>query len=125
MPEVDGPQLSYVVLFCADLPASLRFYRDGLGLPVSGPAPGPEASFVMLAAGGVRLGLHAGSQERRTRDVNLHFAVPDVEAAVAACTARGVRFGGPPTDRPWGARVACAADPDGNEVELVQWVAGR
>lgn len=124
MPNADGPHLSYIVLFCADLQASLAFYRDGLGLETTGPPPTPAASFVLLTAGGVRLGLHAGAPERRTRNVNLHFAVTDVAAAAAACATRGVRFEGPPATRPWGAKVACASDPDGNAVELVQWMAG-
>lgn len=112
-------RLSYVTLFVTDLAACLEFYRDRLGLRVLHDSP----SFVQLAAGAVALSLHATSDPSRvSRGVNLHFDVPDLAAAAAALEELGIRFRGAPHDEPWGARVARAADPAGNEVELVQWL---
>lgn len=115
----DGPPmpLSYLTLFCRDMEASVRFYRDVLGLPARGFGP----RFAWLDAGPVRLGLHAGGQDRHSSGVNLHFAVPDLGTALAVLAARGAHFEGEPTEEPWGARTARTRDPDGNEVEIIQW----
>ena len=110
------PRMSYLVLFCQDLPASVRFYHDRLGLARVTDSP----SFVQLDAGGARIGLHAADAARRTTGCNLHFDVPDVRRARADYAARGIAFGDVVRES-WGASVARAVDPDGNTVELVQW----
>jgi catechol 2,3-dioxygenase-like lactoylglutathione lyase family enzyme len=118
-------RLSQVTLFVRDLEASLRFYRDGLGLEpvVSSPR------FVQLRPGGSAerdgclLALHASDDhpERVSRCVNLHYEVDDLTVVRAACERRGVRFEGEPRREPWGAWTLRATDPDGNRVELVRW----
>jgi catechol 2,3-dioxygenase-like lactoylglutathione lyase family enzyme len=119
-------RLGQVTLFVADLQASRRFYGDGLGLEPVWEGP----SFVLLAAPGAgrtgcRLGLHATDDPaRRSAGVDLHLEVEDLDAAVQAAAARGVRFLGPAERRPWGARSAVALDPDGHRVELVAWDPG-
>lgn len=118
-------RLSYVVFHVSDLPASLRFYRDGLGLETEH----DSARFVRLCTPGAGpaeclLGLHATSDPSSvTRGANVHFDVDDLDAAVRACAARGLHFADPPRTEPWGARTVRNADPDGNSVELVQWQA--
>jgi catechol 2,3-dioxygenase-like lactoylglutathione lyase family enzyme len=113
-----GLRLSYVVLFCADFPTSLRFYHNLLGLT----AEQQTVGFALLSAGPVRLGLHAARPGQITHGVNLHFEVADLEAAVKTLTARGIAFRGAPRQEPWGARVARTADPDDNVVEIIQWL---
>jgi hydroxymethylpyrimidine/phosphomethylpyrimidine kinase len=116
--QLPGLRLSYVVLFCGDFDASLRFYRNLLGLE----AEQQTAGFALLSAGPVRLGLHAARLGQISHGVNLHFEVADLETAVRTLTARGIAFEGPPRQEPWGAQVARMADPDGNVVEIVQWL---
>jgi predicted enzyme related to lactoylglutathione lyase len=59
------------------------------------------------------------------RESNLYFMVKDVDRAYAELSARGVAFEGPPSDMPWGHRVAHTRDPEGRRVSLAQVLAGR
>jgi predicted enzyme related to lactoylglutathione lyase len=47
-------------------------------------------------------------------------AVDDVDALLDRVVELGGRVLGPPTDMPWGQRVAHIEDPDGNTVNLTQ-----
>lgn len=116
-------RLSYVLLYVGDIEASLCFYRDGAGLQVV--EAGPRFARLLPPGegpDGCILALHlAGDPGRISKNVQLHFDVPDACAAQQEREARGLRFLGPPRRQPWGALVATAADPDGNHVEFVQW----
>lgn len=110
-----------------DLDAARRFYADTLGLRVSDL---PEM------AGLLRLGLGAGpdvlvyakADHAPATFTVLNFPVPDVEKAVDALTARGVRFQQyehPPTDgkgimRAGGPLIAWFTDPAGNVFSVIQ-----
>jgi uncharacterized glyoxalase superfamily protein PhnB len=50
----------------------------------------------------------------------LAVEVADVDAAYEDLTARGVTFVQPPTDKPWGRRMAHFADPEGTLWEIYQ-----
>ena len=50
----------------------------------------------------------------------LAASVADVDAAYEDLTAKGVTFVQPPTDKPWGLRLAHFADPEGNLWEITQ-----
>jgi catechol 2,3-dioxygenase-like lactoylglutathione lyase family enzyme len=93
-----------------------------------GTAEGPYASWdvdgqVVLAlfdraAMGAAVALHEAAPDDRTMLVS---RVPDVDAAYAACLARGAAPADPPADRPeWGPtlRGAHVRDPEGNLWEL-------
>jgi predicted enzyme related to lactoylglutathione lyase len=54
-----------------------------------------------------------------TRDVQLGFAVSDLDAMHAKLAAAGVPVDVSPRDEPWG-RTARYRDPDGNSVSLTQ-----
>lgn len=123
----DPPRLSNVLLRVADLGRSLAFWRDALGLR---PLAAFE-SFAFLDAGGVRIGLNAvpprepdGGLAALTEIV---LEVPDVRAAHAELSAKGVAFRTPPrpvTGDAGRELWACdCRDPDGHLVSLTGWVA--
>lgn len=88
-----------------------------------------KGSFYMEIIGdGEKAGHHAVAADPR-QEYQItgyrHFAleVDDVDAAVAALVAGGVPVFFPPTDLDVvGVRAALVRDPDGNAVELIQWL---
>lgn len=117
------PRLTLVTLGVTDFDRSLRFYRDGLGLPVDKVVEGVVAFFVL---GGTRLALHprqmlaedadvpaAGSgfagvtlaHNVRTRD--------DVVRLLQEAVAAGATITRPAHDTDWGGHAGYFADPDG------------
>ena len=86
--------------------------------------PGQAAVSPIIYTIALQYAPEAQAHGQRTQGVNLHFQVADIASAMAVLAARGVRFAGEPRDEPWGARIARTADPDGNAVELIQWLRG-
>src|SRR5512140_47048 len=87
------PRLTNVMLRVADLQRSLRFWRDTLGLR----ALGAFESFAFLDAGGARIGLNAVAPPREPDGglaalTEIVLEVPDVRAAHAELSAKGVVF---------------------------------
>ena len=123
---------AFPIVYCDDLPRSLRFYRDLLGFRVtfSHPEQG-EPGFVALQLGeGAELAL---ADVRDPDAVPLHgktvrpasghgfelcVYADDVDDAVSALRAAGVRVLAEPADQPWGDRMAYVEDPQGNPVML-------
>jgi lactoylglutathione lyase len=124
---MDG--MAYVILYVSDLAASIRFYRDVLGLPFKF----EDAGYAEFATPGTRLGLY----ERRRAEwmtgapvapgpaAELVFLVDDVDSRASLLAARGAAVISAPTDRPWGHRTLHLADPDGFVVELAQDIPRR
>jgi catechol 2,3-dioxygenase-like lactoylglutathione lyase family enzyme len=132
-----------------DLDTAIAFYRDGLGLEVTGP-PGDAAANPALrdmfglpdahirwaiartpaAAGGVEMVeiSNAGGQplERKLHDAGancLVVTVRDLDATLARLRKLGaplVSIGGEPVTIGQGTRIVVVRDPDGNFVELSQ-----
>ena len=105
----------------SDLDASVRWYRDVLGLPHLFTVEGRPMAF--LQAGSVRLYLGATEDERfRSRPV-VYYDVEDVDAAYAEVTGRGAEsLSGPHVvhrDGDTELWMAFVADPDGNPVGLM------
>jgi lactoylglutathione lyase len=108
-----------------DVEASLRFYRDALGLEVLSKRDVPQGRFtlIFLAAPGdthaqVEL-THNWDPEAYTGGRNfghLAYAVPDVYAACARLAAHGVTILRPPRD----GRMAFVRSSDGISIELLQ-----
>lgn len=108
-----------------DIDASLRFYRDALGLEVISRKEVPAGRFtlVFLAAPGqsdaqVEL-THNWDPEAYTGGRNfghLAYAVDDIYAACARLQAHGVTINRPPRD----GRMAFVRSPDNISVELLQ-----
>ena len=115
------PSTVQPMLVTRDVERLVRFSTGVAGavptdrIPVSGP----------VFSQGLRIGdsdlgvvaddaVDAGSPGR----VLVSIEVADVDAALPRVTDLGGSVSGPPTDMPWGQRVARVRDPDGNAVDL-------
>ena len=118
---MDVVELNHVALHVADVEASVRFYRDVLGLPES-PRPAfnfPGAWFRFGATqelhliGGREEAVNGGSR-------GTHFAlrVASVEAVRAFLAAKGIEPARDPKLRPDGALQMFITDPDGHFIEF-------
>jgi glyoxylase I family protein len=138
---------SHVTVRVSEMERSLSFYRDGLGLrvifDVALEGAGLEAVTGAKGASGRMVGLvvpgrgkvciellgfeHPKSarppQGRFTGYSNLSLAVDDLDAAYAACVARGLA----PLQKPvevGGVKMFFLADPDGTPIELIEFPRG-
>jgi catechol 2,3-dioxygenase-like lactoylglutathione lyase family enzyme len=124
MTKIKG--IAEIVLNVHDLPASLKFYQDVLGLEIIG-RPGP----VFLRAGDpavsvpqmvVLVPLPAGSEDfsrpRTLHHLALELAPADFDAEEVRLKALGyqIRYGQHPVIP---SRTMYVDDPDGNEVEFI------
>jgi lactoylglutathione lyase len=117
-------EVGYVILYVGDLEASVRFYRDVVGLAYKF----TDAGYAEFDAGRVRFALY----ERRRAEWLTGCAVApgaggevvvpvdDVDAYAERLTAAGVPLLSGPADRPWGHRTVHVADPDGFVVEFAE-----
>lgn len=110
------------VLYVADLPRSVAFFRDALGfefLNYSGEEGDPY--YAEMAAGPTKFGLHRPRNERERARVGrqrLYFRVRDVEAQsrhVAACDGKP----DPIIKRAW-MTMFSVTDPDGHEITFAE-----
>jgi len=109
------------MVYAADVPRSIGFYRDLLGLELIEELEG----YARLSAGGnSTLGLHTiHDAEKKRMDTSqeglrLYFEVRDLDRFCARLAATGVKFEKMPEDMPWGWRHAYLRDPDGHELSL-------
>ena len=117
-------RIAYVILYVADLDASIAFYRDVLGLPYRF----VDAGYAEFGTDGTRFALY----ERRRAEwltgqpvtpgpaAEIVLLVDDVDAEAARLESLGTTILTGPADRPWGHRTIHLADPDGFVVELAQ-----
>jgi lactoylglutathione lyase len=121
--------LGYVILFVADLDASVAFYRDVLGLAHRF----TDAGYAEFATGETRFALYERRRAqwlvdgpvRPGRGGEVVFVVDDVDTEAERLRFAGVPLLAGPTDRPWGHRTVHLADPDGFVVELAQQIPRR
>jgi catechol 2,3-dioxygenase-like lactoylglutathione lyase family enzyme len=109
--------IPYITLWAVNFDEMVAFYRDQLELPVEY----SNENFVQFATQGTKLYIHrlGIAPSLRKHAAEIHFDVPDVDAAYAALMARGVEFEESPANRPWGARMAAFRDPEGYALEIV------
>lgn len=111
----DGAARVHGVVYPAhDLPRSLAFYRDALGLPVRFTDGGRYAA---LGDGGTASLALASAAEAVADTPAASVRVDDVAAAVEAAAAHGARMLAPAEAGPHEVR-AVVADPDGHPVVL-------
>jgi catechol 2,3-dioxygenase-like lactoylglutathione lyase family enzyme len=111
-------QIGVVMLGVKDLAKSLAFYRDTLGLAVTGEVPG---EFAFLNAGSVTLGLSklmAPREGQQPGAAEIVFSVADVTAAFQALKAKGVPFSREPRQATGPMWVANFNDPDGHHLSV-------
>jgi catechol 2,3-dioxygenase-like lactoylglutathione lyase family enzyme len=118
MAQITG--LAGVLVYTANYPPMLAFYRDTLGLPVRHAKPG----FVNFEWPGLRLTVTEHSQLHCPATDPLHvmvnFAVDDIHAMHEQLVAAGVPFTRAPEQESWGGWIATFHDPDNNTLQLFQ-----
>jgi uncharacterized protein len=129
------PRITVLTLGVADLEASLRFYRDGLGLATEG-IVGGEFEFGAVAffdlQGGLRLALWPRASIARdaglpveppsATDVSIGHNVnsrQEVDAVLAQAGRAGATIVKHPQDTFWGGYAGYFQDPDGHLWEVV------
>jgi catechol 2,3-dioxygenase-like lactoylglutathione lyase family enzyme len=118
-PIVD--RLDLVFYWVSDLTRAVEFYRDVLGLRLLRLDAGNWAEF---DAGGRRFALHAAIEGQTVTPggATAVFSVQDLDRAKAELSSRGVRFGHE-GDVEGYARFASFTDPDGNPVQVIEYLA--
>lgn len=110
-------QVTYAIVFVQDMPRSVAFYRDVLGLPLRF----ESTHWTEFATDGATVALHKAEARRpgdpaptdeRAGQCRPGFGVPDLDVFHARMIARGVTCVEPPKNV-FGARQAQYADPDG------------
>jgi catechol 2,3-dioxygenase-like lactoylglutathione lyase family enzyme len=113
-------QLDHVSVLITDVERSRRFYRDLLGLKE---IPKPRTfDFTALWFDLGNMQIHLLLKEKPDSISPRHFAlrVPDVAAVRRYLTERGVPFD--ETTQIPGADRVFVRDPDGNRIEIIQWL---
>jgi lactoylglutathione lyase len=121
-------RLGYAILFVSDIEASVRFYRDVLGMPLRfanetyAEFATEGAKFALYARDALPelIGVHAPAGPAPWPQGEVAFFVEDPDGDHERLRRAGVTILAPPTDRPWGERTLHIADPDGNVVELTR-----
>lgn len=125
------PRVSLITLGVKDLERSLRFYRDGLGLPTTWTA---DKGVVFFRTNGTRLALYGydalakdagpayeGQPRPKFSGIALAYncrAKDEVTAVLAAAEKAGGRIVKPAQDAFWGGFSGYFADPDGHLWEV-------
>lgn len=128
-------ELVQIRLLVHDFGACFRFYRDVLGLhPQVDDERGPYAKF-SLETGQCAIALQSRAHfaatfaqlhaaETRASDATLlALKVADIDACCRQLSARGATLVQTPTSQWERLRVAYLRDPEGNLIELQQWLA--
>jgi catechol 2,3-dioxygenase-like lactoylglutathione lyase family enzyme len=106
----------HVMLMVKDIPATVKFYSEGLGLQVKMASPG----WAELDADGTTIALHAASEVNTGADSPiLSFHVEDVHGAIATLESMGAQLEGRIREPSFG-KVAAVRTPDGHLLSLLQ-----
>ena len=111
-------ELNQVTVPCADLEASVAFYRRlGLRLIVSDP---PDYARFECPVGNATFSLHRRARlpDADPYGIVIYFELEDLDARVEQLAAAGLAFETGPRDQPWLWREAYLRDPAGNRVCL-------
>lgn len=112
-------EFKHIMLMVKDIPKSLKFYSEGLGIPVRMSSPG----WAELDANGTTIALHAaGSDAESGSSPILSFHVEDIHGAIATLEQLGASLEGRVREPSFG-KVAAIRTPDGHLVSLLQPIA--
>jgi glyoxylase I family protein len=119
--------MHHVSLLVADTGRALGFYRDLLGLPVSGERPGMSFPGAWLQIGPQQIHLlelpnpdpTSGRPAHGGRDRHVALTVTDLDALTTRLDGAGIPYSLSRSGR----RALFCRDPDGNAVELIEQVA--
>ena len=112
--------IAVVMLGVKDLPRSVAFYRDTLGLKAQGEVPG---EFAFFNAGATTLALSSPLADPKSSPstvgaLEVVFGVEDVTAGYEALRARGVTFVVEPRNVTGANWSAVFTDPDGHRLSI-------
>jgi catechol 2,3-dioxygenase-like lactoylglutathione lyase family enzyme len=125
-------------ILARDYRATLEFYRDTLGLPVAQMIGDENGPYCEIGLGRPqddqgRIAIYKRelffenvmtlSKTPTSDSIMIAVHVDDVASAVQQLEAKGLHFETPVTDRQeWAIRTAHLRDPEGNLVELFEWM---
>lgn len=112
--------LKNIVIFVTDLQRAKKFYSEQLGLPLSGES---QMLLEFFPTSGATLGIALALQDEAKGLVGRHTGITlNVKGISHLCDKlklANVRFVEPLEESPWG-KMAVVADPDGNQLALVE-----
>jgi lactoylglutathione lyase len=113
----------FPVLYVDDVAAAAERYVSTLGFEQVyrfPPDGDPDFGFLKLEPLGIALSKRAGYalEFNAGRDFELCIYADDVDTAAADLRANGFEEVRPPTDEPWGERMAYFRDPDGHLLQV-------
>ena len=124
-------RLTFIALSVADLPRSVRFYRDWLGLPLEHTSHdaelndpwygGDHAAYSWTQGAFMHFALYPARLPQRpvTTGCQIGFHLTDFAAVHERMTGAGVEVVQSPRNEPWGQTVRYL-DPDANIVSITQ-----
>jgi predicted enzyme related to lactoylglutathione lyase len=115
-------EVDHVWFWVSDMDRSIAFYRDALGLALR---MRHEDNWAEFEAGPIRIGLHGAGDGPAVHGGTAVFAVEDLDLARASLQERGIAFEDHLGEVPGYARYASFADPDGNSMQLIEYVTGE
>jgi predicted enzyme related to lactoylglutathione lyase len=119
---MSGRTVDHVWFWTRDMHRSVEFYADVVGLTLLRRDGDDWAEF---DAGPVRLGLHgAGERPRLPSGGTVVLRVDDLDASKIALEGRGVVFEAHVGEVEGRARFASFADPDGNALQIIEYLGG-
>lgn len=114
--------VDHVWFWTRDMGRAIAFYADVVGLELLRRHGDDWAEF---DAGPVRLGLHgAAGRPELPGGGTVVLRVDDLDASKAALEGRGVSFDAHVGEVEGRARFASFADPDGNALQIIEYVGG-
>ncbi|MGK7875807.1 MAG: VOC family protein [Xenococcaceae cyanobacterium] len=109
-------EFKHIMLMVKDIPATVKFYSEGLGLKVKMSSLG----WAELDANGTTIALHGASENGQSGSSPiLSFHVDDVYATIATLEEMGAKLEGSVREPSFG-KVAAMRTPDGSIVSLLQ-----
>lgn len=111
--------LKNVVIFVTDMDRAKRFYAEQLGLPLQRDTQTVIEFFADGPRLGVAVALHDEARKLVGRHTGITLQVEGIDALCGRLAEGGVRFPEPLERSPWG-KMAVVADPDGNQIALVE-----
>jgi catechol 2,3-dioxygenase-like lactoylglutathione lyase family enzyme len=111
--------LDHVYYWTGDMDRAVTFYRKVLGLTLRHRAGNEWAEF---DAGAARLALHGTDEAELPSSGTVVFRVADLDEARWVLEQRGATFEGHESEVPGSARFATLHDPDGNPVQLIEYL---
>jgi predicted enzyme related to lactoylglutathione lyase len=112
--------LDHVYYWTSDMDRAVAFYRDAVGLRLTRREGDAWAEF---DAGAVRFALHGGVDGTAPAGGTAVFEVDDLDVERRRLMERGVSFDQDDGEVPGLARFASFRDPDGNVVQIIEYLA--